>query len=146
MLARDERPERLVFGEEGALLERLVHERAELRRRERLRDEVVAPRFIASIAVSSVEWAVITMTSVCALRFRATLRRSSPEPSGIRRSVRTIAKGFGAPTIASRPAWHPGATSRRTPPGRNRIESMSRSPGSSSTTRTLPLAQLRTSL
>ena len=61
-----------------------------------------APRFIASIAVSTVECAVITMTSVSSLRARAMLRRSSPEPSGIIRSVSTTPYGEVAFRIASR--------------------------------------------
>ena len=48
-----------------------------------------APRFIASIAISSVECAVMMITSVCGLRAFASVSRSRPEPSGMTRSLST---------------------------------------------------------
>ena len=49
------------------------------------------------------------MTSVWLLRSRASVRMSSPEPSGIIKSVRTMPYGVGALRMASRPALNPGA-------------------------------------
>ena len=57
--------------------------------------KLYAPLRIASIADSTVEWAVITMTSVALLRSLADESTSSPEPSGMTRSVRTRGKGWG---------------------------------------------------
>ena len=68
-----------------------------------------APRRIASSAASTVEWAVITTTSVASLRSLAAVSTSRPEPSGITRSVSTSGNGCGCWRIASRAVRAPGA-------------------------------------
>ena len=80
-----------------------------------------------------------------AARSLASDSRSRPLPSGISRSVRTTAYGSGgAEGLARRREAGGGSTS--SPRDENRIASMSRSPGSSSTTRTVPLCAHSTAL
>ena len=117
LLARELRPEALVLGDDRALLERLVHERAELGRRERLGDEVVGAALHGVDRGLEPPCAVITMTSVlrrCAA-WRARAGRA-PMPSGISRSVRTTAYGSGALRIASLRGREAGRERRRRGP------------------------------
>src|SRR5436190_450348 len=79
----------------------------------------------------------MTMTSLSALRSFASERMSSPEPSGIIRSVSTTPYGVGAFMIASRALTKPGARVTSYFSRRKRMASISRRPGSSSATRML---------
>jgi hypothetical protein len=118
----DLRAKLLVFGDDAALLEGLADERRDLGVGERLGDEVV------------VECAVITTTWVAGSRSLAAESRSSPEPSGMTRSVSTTANGVGLCRRASTPSRKPGWETTSNPSRRNRIPSISRKLGSSSTT------------
>ncbi len=63
---------------------------------------------MASMAASTVECAVITITSVAAARCLAAASTSIPDPSGITRSVRTSGKGCGFCFSASSAERAPG--------------------------------------
>ena len=66
---------------------------------------------MASMAFSSVECAVMTMTSVASLRSLAKPSTSKPDPSGMARSVSTKGKGCGLWRNASCAARAPGTAS-----------------------------------